>query len=118
MRRLFVLLGLLALAVQTSAELPFKALSVTDTSQTYYLPRPQEVVGLCNLGANEAYYRLFWDGETPAVATTAYSVLPAGTAGNPFCIGIGTAKTQPSPWRAVSIICAGAETATVHVQSE
>lgn len=111
-----VLLG--AFVTVSDAELRFKALSVTATSQTYFLTRPQEVVSLCNLGANEAYFRLFWEGETTAAATTSSSVLPAGTAAAPYCVGFGTAKTQPGRWIAVAIVCDTAETATVHIQSE
>lgn len=118
MKRLTLLLGLAALAASSPAELGFAALSVTATSQTYTLPAPKDVVGLCNAGTNEAHYRLFWDGETTAAATTAFAVLPAGTAAAPYCISVGRAESQPAPWRAISIICAAAETATVHVQWE
>lgn len=116
-RILFFLLAL-GVVLPAHSELRFKALSVTATSQTYLLSRPQAEVALCNVGTDEAYFRLFWDGEATAAATTAYSVLPAGTAAAPYCISVGTAKTQPAPWKAVSIVAAGGETCTVHVQSE
>ena len=116
MKRLAMLFAVLAFAATSRGELNLKILSVTDTSQTFYLSVGSDAVGLCNVGANEAYFRAFWEGETPAVATTSYNVLPAGTAAAPYCISLAKAPTQPAPWRAVSFICAGAETATVHVQ--
>ena len=116
MKRLVVLFAVLASAATSRGELNLKILSVTDTSQTFPLPVPSDALGLCNVGANEAYFRAFWEGETPAAATTSWNVLPAGTAAAPYCISVNKAPTQPAPWKAVSIICAGAETATVHVQ--
>jgi len=120
MRKRFMLcllvLGILAPTLQ--AELGFVALSVTATSQTYTLQTPKDVVSLCNLGTNEVYYRLFWDGETTAAATTASAMLVAGSVTAPVCVEIGRAQSQPAPWRSVSIVCAAAETALVHLQSE
>src|SRR3990167_4350784 len=104
-KRILIVLGILAFAAQSPAEFHIKVLSVTATSQTYLFPVPQDGVGLCNLGANNAYYRLFGDGEPPAAATTSYHKLPAGTAAAPFCVSVGRATTQPAPWRAISIIC-------------
>lgn len=116
-KRLAVILALLvAVAAAGRGEMGFKALSATATSQTFYLPVASDIVGLCNLGADDVHFRLFWEGETPATATTAHSVLPAGTAAAPYCISFGKAPTQPAPWRFVSVVCASSETATVHLQ--
>ena len=52
----------LALVTAASAELPFKSISVTQTSQTWYF-RPAEAVGLCNFGSDAVYFRLFRDEE-------------------------------------------------------
>jgi hypothetical protein len=117
-----LVLGLLVLAAQSPAEFRVKVLSVTATSQTYLLPTPQDAVGLCNYGTNHAYYRLFWDGEIPAVATASAGTnnvhkLPAGTATAPYCLSVDRTATQPAPWRAISIICDTAESATVHLES-
>lgn len=110
-----LLLAVLALAAPGHAELGFKALSVTATSQTFMLPVASADVVLCSIGANEAYFRVFWEGETPAAATTAYAPLPAGTAAAPACFSIPKSQTSPNFTKYISIICDTAETATVHV---
>lgn len=116
-RILAAVLALVAALVQAaSAELQFKSLSVTTTSQTYQF-RPAEFVGLCNLGTDTVHYRLFWEGETTAAATTAYHTLPPGTAAAPYCFSVDKAVTQPAFWNAISIIAASG-TATVHLQTE
>jgi hypothetical protein len=114
-RRLAVLVAALALAVPGHAELGFKALSVTATSQTYMLPVASADVSLCSVGVNVAYFRAFWEGETPAAATTAYIPLPAGTAAAPICFSIPKSATAPNYTKYITIVCDTAETATVHV---
>lgn len=115
-RRLAMLLAVLALAVPSQGELNLKILSVTATSQTFPLPVAAEAIGLCSFGTNHAYYRVFWEGESTGVATTSSNKLPAGTATAPYCISFGKSPTQPAPWKAISIVCDTAETATVHLQ--
>lgn len=119
MPKRFMLIGLaVLLAVVSSAEFGFINVSVTATSQTVTLPAPRDVVSLCNYGADNAYYRLFWDGEVPAAATTAHHLLPSGSATAPFCVGVGRSQTQPASWAAVSIVCDTGDTATVHLEFE
>jgi len=114
-RRLAVLLAALALAAQGHAELGFKALSVTATSQTFMLPVASADVSLCSIGTNAAYFRAFWEGETPAAATTAHIPLPGGTATAPICFSIPKSVTAPNFTKFITIVCDTAETATVHV---
>lgn len=117
MKRMLAVLLALAMAQGASGELHFAALSVTETSQTYPLPKPSAVVGLCNLGTDEAYFRVFSESDTAAAATTAHSVLPAGTAAAPYCLSLGKSPTEAAYISAISIVCDTGETATVHVQA-
>lgn len=114
-RRLAVLLAALALAVPGHAELGFKALSVTQTSQTYMLPVASAEVQLCSVGLDVAYFRVFWEGETPAAATTAYIPLPAGSAASPLCFNVPKSVTAPNYTKFISIVADTGDTATVHV---
>ena len=114
-KRLAVLLASLALAVPGHAELGFKALSVTATSQTYMLPVASADVSLCNIGTDAVYFRAFWEGETAAAATTAYAPIPAGSATAPVCFSIPKSVTAPNFTKFITIVCDTAETATVHV---
>lgn len=117
MKRALAVLLVLALAQASSAELIFKSVSVSDTSTTYTFPRGAEGVTLCNQNTTTAYYRLFWEGETVAAATTSYHVLPAGTSADvPYCVGIPRPQTVPFPWKALTIITAsGTTTVTVEI---
>ena len=114
MRRFLLLLALVGLAVQTQAEIAFSIVSVTDVSKTITFKQSNSIL-LCNFGTNKNYYRLFNENEVPAAATSAYPLLVAGTATAPSCIGFDKGPTELSFYRAVMLICAGGETATVHV---
>ena len=118
MRRILLLAAVMALAVTTRGEITFQSLSVTATSQTYFLPTPRAGLLLCNVGANEVYYRIFDENDTPAAATASFAVLPAGSAAAPICKSFSRAPTQPAFFKAISVICAAAETATLQVESE
>ena len=98
------------------AEIGFQALSVTQTSQTFLLPKASANVLICNLGTNEVYYRLFDQNDIPAAATTSNAMLVAGTATAPVCISFDKGPTVNAYYSAISIICAGGETATAHVE--
>lgn len=98
------------------AELGFKVLSVTDVSQTFLLGKASANVLICNMGTNEVYFRLFDQNDIPAAATTSYAQVVAGTATAPVCISFDKAPTVNAYYAAISIICAPAETATVHVE--
>jgi hypothetical protein len=113
--RLTALLAALALALAASlnAEVLFKALSVTDASQTYVLSKPSAGVMLCNEGANTAYYRLFNETDTPSAATTAYLPLLASK-----CLGHGKPPTSPANYSAVSVIAGSGLTTTVNLYFE
>jgi len=114
-KRLLALAGLVLAAIPSvgHAEMGFKALSVTATSQTYVLPKPSALVTLCSVGANDAHFRAFWHLETTAAATTANAPLVAGTATAPVCFTIPKTETAPNYIAAISIVCDTAETATV-----
>ena len=117
MRRLFVLLGAFLLATTANAELGFKSISVTSTSQYYYFPSPRTSVMLCNYGSDKVYYRLFINTDTPAVSTNANALLVAGTATAPICVSFERSPSLPGNFLSLSII-ADSSTATVHVLSE
>jgi len=117
MRKLFVLLALLTAASQTQAELGFTTLTATTTSQTLTFSPAKSDVGICNYGAVIVYFRLFWEDETPAAATSAHNAIPAGSATAPYCVGVGDAGTTPAPWKHLTYISASS-TATVTVTSE
>jgi hypothetical protein len=103
----------LALAASLNAEVLFKALSVTDASQTYVLSKPSAGVMLRNTGSNAAYYRLFNETDTPGAATTAYLPLEAGAS-----ISHGKPPTSPANYIAVSVIAGSGLTTTVNVYFE
>jgi hypothetical protein len=111
-------LVLLLATVPGHTELGFTLVSATATSQTFTFAKPSTNVTICNYGANEIFYRLFWEGETPVAATTSFAQLVAGSATAPNCISIDKAPTNPAPWSAITIICSAAETATVHLLNE
>lgn len=118
MKRAFAVLAVIvALAVPVVGEVSFKSLSVTETSQTWVLPLPQSTVTICNVGANEVYFRLFNENESPAAATNAYNYLAPGSATAPFCVEISKPSTQSANWKAFSVICSAGETATVYLYS-
>lgn len=116
-RRILALALLAALVLPAGAEVRVKSLSVTATSQTYVLPVPSNAIMVCNLGANEAYVRLFDETDTTAAATTANILIPAGAATAPVCKSYTKTSTQPGRFAAISAICDTAETATVTIES-
>lgn len=110
-----VLLALVLCAGAVYAEVGFKALSATATSQTFTFPTPRASVMICNLGANEIFFRLFNEYDTPAAATTAYGTIAAGSATAPVCMSFTKAPSEPAYFKALSVVCDTGETATVHV---
>ena len=119
MRRAIMLaLGLALLAGALWAETQYQSISVTATSQTVALKRQSASVMVCNLGANEAYFRLFDGNDITAAATTSNILIPAGSAAAPICMSYSKSATAPGFYAAISIICDAAETATVVVQYE
>ena len=122
MKRLAAVLAVLAFAVIAQGETSFVNLSVTATSQTTYFVTGRASLMLCNYGTNNAYYRIFDENDintgTPGAATTASTLLVAGSATAPVCVSWSKAPTQGTYFRAVSIVCDTAQTATVHVLSE
>lgn len=114
MRRFLVVLALvLAVAIPSQGEVKFKALSVTATSQTFLFSSSSSVM-LCNLGANEVYFRLFFENDIPAAATTSYGTIAAGAATGPVCMSFNKSVSTPANYNAISIVCDTAETATAH----
>ena len=124
MRRatLAMLAAVLGLAGICQGETSFVNLSVTATSQTTYFSAPRASIMLCNYGTNNAYYRLFDENDvntgTPGAATTASTLLVAGSSTAPICVSWSKAPTQGAYFKAISIVCDTAQTATVHVLSE
>jgi len=119
MRRLAFLLGVALLSViPAHTEVKYQAVSATSTSQTRYFPAPVSSFLLCNYGANEIYYRIFDENDTPAAATTSYATLVAGTATAPICKSFTRTATMPAYYKAIAIICDTAETATVQIESQ
>ena len=120
MKRTILALGLvLALAIPVAAEeVAFKSLSATETSQTWIFTKAASSVLICNFGANESFYRLFNENETPAAATSASAMLVAGTATAPACIEFTKGPTESAYYKAISVICSAGETATVDLISK
>jgi hypothetical protein len=110
--------GLAVLSGVVIAETQYQSISATATSQTVGLRRQSASVMVCNLGANEAYFRLFDGNDEPAAATTANILLPAGTAAAPVCMSYSKSATAPGFYAAIAVVCDTAETATVVLQYE
>lgn len=121
-RLLFILLGAAVVLspVWVTGETGFTNVSVTATSGTTTFTTAQSTVMLCSYGANDAFFRLFTTEDTAAAATTAQTKLVAGSATDPKCMSFThNPRTQKGlGWGAVSLICAAAETATVHLITE
>ena len=109
---------LILLAVPLAAEVATSGpLSVTSTSQTVTFAANRRTVAVINnsTSANELYFRLFTNCDTPAAATTAYIELKAGESvsftfnGNSEC---------GSGYAAIALVCDTAETATARVVSK
>jgi hypothetical protein len=119
MRKILALAAvLLALVAVVQAETYFVAVSVTATSQTVPIPEPSASLTLCNLGANEVYFRVFDDFDSPAAATTAHALLPAGSSTAPYCVNFSRGQTVAGYYKYVALKCDTAETATVHLLAE
>jgi hypothetical protein len=118
MKKYILALAVLLLAGAVNAELSFKALSATATSQTYTFPSPRASVMICNLGADAIFFRLFNENDTAAAATTSYGTIAAGSATAPVCMSFAKAPTEAANWKWLSVVCDTAKTATVHVYSE
>ena len=110
-----VVLALVFTARDGLSEMGYVSLSATETSQTYTFTRPVEAAQICNFGTNNANFRAFNENETSAAATTSSALLVAGTSTAPVCFNISKTTTQPAYFRAVSVVCAAAETATVRI---
>ena len=104
MKRFLALALLALLAVPAFAELGYTAVSANSTSQTTTINRGTLVV--VNDGSNEVFVRVFYEGETPAAATTANAEIKSSES---FTF------TKDFNITAISIVCSSAETATVRL---
>jgi hypothetical protein len=119
MRKILALAAvLLALVAVVQAETQKITVAATATSQTVPLPKPSASLTLCNLGASEVYFRVFDENDTPAAATTAHMLLPAGSAAAPFCVAFSRSVTTSAYYKWVALKCDTAEEATIHVIAE
>jgi hypothetical protein len=116
-RLLAVALGFGLLTLPAIAEVSYNTLSVSDTSATAVFPTPRQDLLICNYGDADVHYRLFFETDTPAVATTGNILLVAGTSTAPLCKSYSKAQTAPSFYKAISIVTATG-TATVTVESQ
>ena len=105
-RILTFVLGLGLIASLVGAELNFRQVSATSTSFTAPLNFAGPVT-ICNAGANTAYFRLFFENETAAAATTSNAPIAAGV-----CIEFP--KKSPF-YSAASFVTSGADTATINI---
>ena len=98
-------LGLALLAVPVWAALGYTSVSATSTAQTTTINASTLVV-VNDDATNEVYVRVFVDGETVADATTASAEIKKGES---FTF------TKDFNIKAISIVCASGETATVRL---
>lgn len=103
MKRTLVVLLALALAATAWAELRAASVSATDTSQTVTL-NAAEVFVLNTDSTNEIYVRVFEPADTVGDATTSGAYIGPGAA---------VTYSRPNGIKAISIVCASTETATV-----
>ncbi len=89
-----------------SGEAKYKAVSATATSQTIPLGAASKIT-IVNEGANEVYFRLFYEAEAPAAVTTTNGVYLAS--------GVSLEFGPPELYGAISVVCDTAETATVRL---
>ncbi len=120
--RIAVLL-VLAFALPTLAEVDTNnAVSVTQTSQTITIgirsePAYDVLVVNDSASVNEMYIRLFDCNDTPAAATTSDIRIEKGESRSYTRSRPASGDTQPlKGYCAVSLICAGSETATARVE--
>lgn len=99
-----VLVLALVLSGPAQAEMGYKAVSATATSQTIVVNT--RVILMINDGANEVYVRVFDGMQPPAAATTSNFEIKAGE-------GFEISRTLGVS--AVSLVCSAAETATVRL---
>ena len=119
MKRIAVLAALtLALVCQLGAEPTYTKVSATSTVTNTTLPANTRTVVIINDGANEVYWRLFTNGETPADATTSSAELKSGESIALIFQPGSTYEQQGAYYKTLSLICAAAETATVRVISK
>lgn len=106
-RRVLALAFTLALvfAPLAQAELSFTSVSASSTSQTTTINAGTLVV-INDSTSYSIYVRIFWEGETAAAATTAYTEIKKGEAFE-FSRTLSIA--------AISIVCATSQTATVRL---
>jgi hypothetical protein len=115
MKRAILALALvLAIVLPVQGEVKFRALSVTQTSQTTQFA-PSSAVMICNLGASAVFFRLFVENDITAAATTSYGTIAAGSATAPVCMSFSKSPTNPANFNALSIVCDTGLTATAHV---
>lgn len=104
-RVLAVAVVVLCLAGGAYAELGFTSVSATATSQTTTINAGTLVV-INDSTSYSVYIRVFWEGETAAAATTAYTEVKKGESFT-FSRELSIA--------AISIVCASGESATVRL---
>lgn len=106
MRKAILALAIvLALVTSASAELGFTRVAVIAAGANNVTVNASTLT-VVNDGANEVYVRVFWEGETVADATTSSVEIKSGE-------GFTFSKTMNI--KAISLICAAAETATVRL---
>lgn len=121
--RWLALLGIIlsAASVQAADRIGYTVISATSTVSTTTLPVYARTVTIVNNtdSANEIYFDLYNDGETPAAATTASKELKPSESLR-FTFDATSSEVAPgsSYYRTLSIICAATETATVRVYAK
>lgn len=92
-------------------------LSVTATSQTVTFASRRTSVTVINnsTSANELYFRLFTNADTPAAATTSYVELKPGES---IGFTFSPVTEAGSGYTAIALVCDTAETATARVVSK
>ena len=121
MRRILALALGLALLVGTgwAADLvAYLKVSATQTVTNSTLASGTQTVVLVNDGANEVYFELFGDQQTPADATTSSKELKANESLSFHFEGQQFGTLGNKYFKTLSIICAAGETATVRVYSQ
>lgn len=118
MKRALAVLAVLALAAGAWAadRVYYNKVSASQTVSNVTLTANTKTILLINDGANEIYYDLYNDSETPADATTSSKELKSGeTISFTFQPNSSSGLPGGSYYKTLSIICAAGETATVRV---
>jgi len=105
MKRRAILLALLMVAGLAYAEMQFQSVSVTASSQTITISGASFSIKNED-STNEIYVRVFENGDTIGAATTSNALIGAGETLSGY---------RPNGLKAISLICAGGETATASV---